>query len=132
MSGDAGPVYMWDVVKVRSHLEPVGREDFAGVVYKGKYYVHGGNNPYVEDSALRDTWVLNLTNLKWSQLKDGPVTRHCHGMWAGNNKLYVLGGRTDISKEGDFSIMNVRHSLYFAYYRLAQALKILFAPCSGL
>jgi hypothetical protein len=123
---------MWDVVKVRFHLEPVGREDFAGVVYKGKYYVHGGNNPYVEGSALRDTWVLNLTNLKWSQLKDGPVTRHCHGMWAGNNKLYVLGGRTDLSKEGDFSIMNVRHSLYFAYYRLAQALKILFAPCSGL
>lgn len=124
MSGN-GPVHMWEVVKVRS-LEPVGREEYAGVLYKGKYYVHGGNNPHVEGSALKDTWVLNLNNFKWNKLKDGPVTRHCHCMWAGNNKLYVLGGRTDIPQEGDFSLMNVSHSLYCAYYHFAQTLTILF------
>ncbi|KAK1744344.1 kelch repeat-containing protein [Skeletonema marinoi] len=102
-----GPVYKWEVVKTRSQ-EPIGREEYAGVLYKGKYYVHAGNNPNVEGSALKDTWVLNLSNFKWSPLKDGPVTRHCHCMWAGNNKLYVLGGRTDIPQDpANFSLMNV-------------------------
>eukprot|EP00986_Skeletonema_menzelii_P008040 scaffold3268_cov171-Skeletonema_menzelii.AAC.2 len=91
--------YMWEIVKVRSQ-EPNGREEHSGVSYKGKYYIHGGNNPHIEGSALKDTWVLNLSNWKWSPLKDGPITRHCHGMWAANNKLYVLGGRTSIDIDG--------------------------------
>ncbi len=38
-----GAYYMWEIVKVRSQ-EPVGREEHAGVLYKGKYYIHAGNN----------------------------------------------------------------------------------------
>lgn len=94
--------YMWEIVKVRSQ-EPPGREEHAAVLYKGKYYIHGGNNPYMETTALKDTWVLNLSNFKWSPLKDGPIIRHCHGMWAANNKLYVLGGRTSTSAEVTFT-----------------------------
>lgn len=97
--------YMWEIVKVRSQ-EPVGREEHTGVLYKGKYYIHAGNNPYVKGSALKDTWVLNLSNWKWSPLKDGPITRHCHGMWAANNKLYVLGGRTNHQIDGPITITN--------------------------
>ena len=100
-----GAYYMWEIVKVRSQ-EPIGREEHTGVLYKGKYYIHAGNNPHVEGSALKDTWVLNLSNWKWSPLKDGPITRHCHGMWAANNKLYVLGGRTSHKIDGPITLTN--------------------------
>ena len=100
-----GAYYMWEIVKVRSQ-EPVGREEHAGVLYKGKYYIHAGNNPHIEGSALNDTWVLNLSNWKWSPLKDGPIIRHCHGMWAANNKLYVLGGRTSVKVDGPLTLYN--------------------------
>ena len=94
---------MWEVVKVRSQ-DPIGRDEYAGVLYKGKYYIHGGNTTKVEGSTLKDTWVLNLSNFKWSPLRDGPVTRHCHCMWAGNNKLYVLGGRTNKEQKGEVKL----------------------------
>ena len=55
---------------------------------------------------MKDTWVLNLSNWKWSPLKDGPITRHCHGMWAANNKLYVLGGRTNHKIDGPITLTN--------------------------
>ncbi|KAL7539398.1 hypothetical protein ACHAXR_010730 [Thalassiosira sp. AJA248-18] len=83
---------MWETVKTRSQTPP-GRFDHAGVLYKGRYYITCGN---LKDHGVGwyDTWVLNLSNFKWTALKNGPVARHCHEMWAANNKIYVLGGRS--------------------------------------
>eukprot|EP00956_Cyclotella_meneghiniana_P041099 scaffold214820_cov22-Cyclotella_meneghiniana.AAC.1 len=81
----------WEVVKTK--FKPPGREHHAGVLYKGKYYITGGNTDLTSWELEKDTWVLDMTNFKWSMLEDGPVERYCHGMWAANDKLYVLGGR---------------------------------------
>lgn len=53
---------------------------------------------------INDTWCLNLSNFKWTSLKSGPTGRQCHGMFAANNKLYVLGGRiAEIAPNGETS-----------------------------
>lgn len=81
----------WEVVKTA--MKPPGREYHAGVLYKDKYYVTGGNSGLLGYDLTKDTWVLNMSSHKWAMLQDGPVERFCHGMWAVNDTLYVLGGR---------------------------------------
>lgn len=97
-SANSAPL-AWEVVRIKSR-RPSGRKEHAGVLYKNNYYVMGGwlgstNRP------IDDLWVLNMSNFKWTPLKCGPVGRHCHGMWASNNKLYVLGGRVIVEGGGD-------------------------------
>jgi len=89
MKGQKTP--QWELVKTKHR--PPGRSEHAGVVYRGKYYITCGNFGAVGPG--NDTWCLNLSNFKWASLRNGngPVKRHCHNMWAANNKLYVLGGR---------------------------------------
>jgi len=82
----------WEVVKLKSSMKPPPREEHAGILYKEKYYVTGGNLLSTRD-LTNDLWCLNLLNFKWSALKCGGVERHCHGMWAAYDKLYILGGR---------------------------------------
>ena len=83
--------FKWEAVKVKSSQKPQPRHEHAGVLYKGKYYITGGNLGGLIPTD--DTWCLDMTTLKWKGLKRGPTKRHCHGMWAGNGKLYVYGGR---------------------------------------
>mmetsp|Transcript_20510 Transcript_20510/g.48176 ORF Transcript_20510/g.48176 Transcript_20510/m.48176 type:complete len:1099 (+) Transcript_20510:105-3401(+) len=80
----------WDIVKTKTQ-PPGKREEHAGVLYKDKYYIHGGSAS--NGDTFKDTWVLNLSNFRWSPLKDYGVARHHHKMFACRNKLYVLGGR---------------------------------------
>ena len=89
---------VWEVVKT-SAQRPAGREEHAGVLYKGKFYIFGGKLGGPGKALTNDLWVLNLSNFKWKALKssDGPG-RHLHQMWAAKNKLYVLGGRTKVYK----------------------------------
>jgi len=82
----------WKVIKSKNGLMPPPREEHAGVLYKGNYYITGGN---LNESMLTDDlWCLDVAKLKWHALKAGPVERHSHNMWAANGKLYVLGGLT--------------------------------------
>ena len=62
---------------------------------------------YQPGSPINDTWCLNLSTFKWSSLKSGPTSRHCHGMFAANDKLYVLGGRiAEVAPSGETSSAN--------------------------
>ena len=83
--------YHWQVVKTKGSLRPSPREQFGGVVYRGKYYIFGGYN---FGSVSDEFWCLNLSNFKWSPLKKGPVRRHAHRMWAARGKIFVFGGRS--------------------------------------
>ena len=87
-----GGSFVWEIVKMKSSLKPPPRYEHAGVFYKGKYFITGGNLGGWD--LTDDTWSLDMSSLKWTALKRGPKERHCHGMWAGNGKLYVYGGRT--------------------------------------
>jgi hypothetical protein len=79
---------VWEMVKTKA--SPPGREYHAGVVYKDKYYISGGD---YDSHITKECWVLNMTNFKWTKLKDAPTERQQHGMWAAHDKLYILGGR---------------------------------------
>jgi|AntRauTorckE5430_2_1112549.scaffolds.fasta_scaffold02821_1 hypothetical protein len=83
---------VWEVVKLKSSAKPSPRENHAGVLYQGKYYVSCGELP--GQTLSDDLWCLNLSNMKWSMLKSGPKKRLSHGMWAAHDKIYLLGGRT--------------------------------------
>lgn len=95
----------WEVVKINS-IKPPGREEHAGVLYKDKYYIMGGK--YGNKQTSNDLWVLNMNNFKWKALKSASQERHLHQMWAANDKLYVLGGRSkdyrrEVNGRMDFS-----------------------------
>jgi hypothetical protein len=80
----------WEVVKTKK-VPPQSREGHSGVLYKQCYYITCGltNNGGNTD----DLWCLNMTTLKWSSLKRGPIERKAQGMWASNDHIYVLGGQ---------------------------------------
>ncbi|KAL7548000.1 hypothetical protein ACHAWF_011662 [Thalassiosira exigua] len=88
--GKDGPL-TWEVVK--TSMKPPGREYHAGVLYKGKYYMTCGNAGIDCWAIMKDTWVLNMSNFRWYALKDSPVDRYSHGIWAADDKLFILGGR---------------------------------------
>ena len=92
-STSKGEGRVWELVKTSSQRPP-GREEHAGVLYKGKYYITGGQ--LSSKQTTNDTWALDLGSFKWKALKNGPIERHLHQMWASNDKLYVLGGRTKV------------------------------------
>ena len=82
----------WELVKTKGSLRPPAREDHAGVLYKGIYYITGGE--LGSEDLTDDMWCLNMSSLKWSSLKRIANDRKSHKMWAANNKIYHLGGRT--------------------------------------
>jgi len=108
----------WQALKTRGSLSPSQREDHAGVIYQGKFYIFGGKNR--EGGVSDELWCLNMDNLKWTILKRGK-RRYCHKMWAARGKLYVLGGR-DQDKAGgrtrewtidDFDVFDIEGKTWF-------------------
>jgi len=98
--------YNWEVVKTKSSLRPRPRKEFAGVLYKGKYYITAGT---VGRSGQSDElWCLSLSNMKWQELKHDSTKRYNHRMWAARGKLFVLGGRT---MENGFDPHTAEHSI---------------------
>ena len=58
-------VLSWEVIKTK-RSSPPGREEYAGVLYQGYYYIHGGYQ--WGQGVINDLWCLNMSNLKWSKL----------------------------------------------------------------
>ena len=82
--------YTWEQIKTKG-FRPPPREEFAGVIYRGKYYISGGNVGTLVRTD--DLWCLNMSSLKWSVLKSGPKKRANHRMFAARGKIFTLGGR---------------------------------------
>lgn len=67
------------------------RENPAGAVLSGKFYLSGGRAA-AANVSLAKVDVYDLTAGTWSAAADMPVARTQHSMWPAQGKLWVAGG----------------------------------------
>lgn len=60
--------FEWQIVKVKG-LKPCARDAAAGVLYKGKIYIHGGSQKPFE--YLNDLWCYSLESKRWKFISGG-------------------------------------------------------------
>jgi len=106
----------WQAMKTKGASRPSNRENHAGVMYRGKFYMAGGETRV--GGVSDEMWCLNMDNMKWTMLKPGKK-RYCHKMWAAQGKVYILGGR-DHDETGfyewtidDFDVFEIETKIWF-------------------
>lgn len=87
----------WEAIKGKGSVRPSPREEMNGVIYKDVLYMYGGANG---QRYLSEMWSFSFATQKWKLIANGGTCRYAHGMWAAQEKIFILGGANDPPNAG--------------------------------
>ncbi|KAF9341877.1 Negative regulator of mitotic exit [Linnemannia elongata] len=97
----------WTPIPASGYL-PTGRHGHACTVTDGTMYIFGGNSP--DGTELNDAYAFKIHERRWYLFQNvGPVAspRSGHTMCAIKDRIFVLGGESEHTKQEDSALIHV-------------------------
>ncbi|KAF9551680.1 Negative regulator of mitotic exit [Mortierella hygrophila] len=97
----------WTPIPASGYL-PTGRHGHACTVTDGTMYIFGGNSP--DGTELNDAYAFKIHERRWYLFQNvGPVAspRSGHTMCAIKDRIFVLGGESEQTKQEDSALIHV-------------------------